>query len=70
MSKIRFREVKKAILKDFMADHNKWNPMVSRTFIADLKFCHSTEEIILVLVNNGFSNVEALDKIMDCITRV
>ena len=69
MKKIRFHEIKKAIIKDFCATADKkWNGYFGKPFIADIKRCVCTEEIIQVLMQNGFTYGEALEQINDLIT--
>jgi len=68
MKKIRFREIKKAIIKDFEKNHANWPPEFAKPFVADIKSCVCTEEIIQVLKDGGFTYAEALEQINDLIT--
>jgi len=71
MAKIRFRDVKKAILEDFKKTHEeKWHKEFICPFIADIKVCKCNEDIISVLMQNGFTYAEALEQIISLITTV
>ena len=71
MRKLRFCDVKKAILEDFKKTHEgKWHKNFILPFIADIKVCKCNEDIIKVLMQNGFTYAEALEQIINLITTV
>lgn len=68
MAKIRFREIKKAILQDFQKN-NKWDEVFKKPFISEIRYCKSTEEIVYALLSLDFTLTEAYEFILDCISR-
>ena len=69
MKKIRFREIKKAIIKDFENNQNKFGEDQAKFILRTLKATICTEEIIAVLRTYNFTQAEAYEFILDCISR-
>lgn len=68
MCKIRFRDVKKAIIDDYKLDNRGWDSHFALPFISELKSCKCNEDVIKVLMQNGFTYAEALEQIVDLVT--
>jgi hypothetical protein len=69
MRKIRFREIKAAVIKDFENCQDRFNPAEAKSILAMLKRTICTEEIIAVLRGLNFTQAEAYEIILDCISR-
>ena len=68
MKRIRFREVKRAVIDDFITNC-EWSELTKEYTLRDFRSCKCIEDLVHCLEENGFRTHEAYEFIVDTITR-